>query len=162
MPNEKNKYISTTSGKNSMRATLVVYADIECLVIKIDFCENTANNSYTERKALHVACGYSIVTCYSYDKTKNRQICYRGQDCMKHFTKTLGNIFVKYMNFEEKPMIPLSDDEKTHHDNAKVCFLCNQEFCIDKKLKITKIIVKLETIVILLVNIVVLHIVYAI
>ena len=52
---------------------------------------------------------------------------------MKHFTKTLGNIFTKYMNFEEKPMIPLSDDEKTHHDNAKVCFLCNGEFCIDKK-----------------------------
>ena len=162
MPNEKNKYISTTSGKNSMRATLVVYADVECLVMKIDSCENTANNSYTERKALHVACAYSIVTCYSYDKTKNRQICYRGQDCMKHFTKTVGNIFVKYMNFEEKPMIPLSDDEKTHHDNAKVCFLCNEVFCIDKKLKITKIIVKLETIVILLVNIVVLHIVHAI
>ena len=162
MPNEKNKYISTTSGKNSMRAPLVIYADIKCLLMKIDSCENTANNSYTERKALHVACRYSIVTCYSYDKTKNRQICYRGQDCMKHFTKTLGNIFVKYMNFEEKPMIPLSDDEKTHHDNAKVCFLCNEEFCIDKKLKITKIIVKLETIVILLVNIVVLHIVYAI
>ena len=81
---------------------------------------------------------------------------------MKHFTKTLGNIFVKYMNFEEKPMIPLSDDEKTHHDNAKVCFLCNEGFCIDKKLNITKFIVKLETIVILLVNIVVLHIVYAI
>ena len=134
MPNEKNKYISTTSGKNSMRAPLVIYADIECLLIKIDSFENTANNSYTERKALrNVPCGYSIVTCHSYDKTKNRQICHRGQDCMKHFTKTLGNIFIKYMNFEEKPMTPSSDDEKTYHDNAKVCFLCNGEFCIDKR-----------------------------
>ena len=42
---------------------------------------------------------------------------------MKYFTKTLGNIFIKYMNFERKPMIPLSDDEKTQHDNEKVCFL---------------------------------------
>ena len=80
MPNEKNKYISTTSGKNSMRAPLVIYADIECLLMKIDSYENTANNSYTERKVLcNVPCGYSIVTCYFYDKTKNRQICYRGQ-----------------------------------------------------------------------------------
>ena len=133
MPSEKNKYISTTSGKNSMHAPLVIYADIECLLMKIDSCENTANNSYTERKALLVPCGYSIVTCYSYDKTKNRQICYRGQDCMEHFTKTLGNIFIKYMNFEQKPMIPLSDDEKTQHDNVKVCFFCKEEFCIDKK-----------------------------
>ena len=37
------------------------------------------------------------------------------------------------MNFEEKLMIPLSDDEKTEHNNAKVCFLCKEEFCIDKK-----------------------------
>ena len=133
MPSEKNKYISTTSGKNSMRAPLVIYADVECLLMKINSSENTSANSYTERKALHVSCGYSIVTCYSYDKTENRQICYRGQDCMKHFTKTLGNIFIKYMNFEQKPIIPLSDDEKTQHDNEKVCFLCKKEFCIDKK-----------------------------
>ena len=62
MPNEKNKYISTTSGKNSMRALLVIYADIECLLMKIDCRENTTNNSYTERKAIHIPCGYSIVT----------------------------------------------------------------------------------------------------
>ena len=135
MLNEKNKYISTTSGKNSMRAPLVIYADIECLLMKIDCCENTTNNSYTERKAIYVPCGYSIVTCYSYDKTKNRQIWYRGQDCMEHFTETLGNIFIKYMNFEQKPMLPLSDDEEAQYDNAKVCFSCNEEFCIDKESK---------------------------
>ena len=51
MPSEKNKYISATSGKNSMRAPLVPYADIECLLMKIASCENISNNSYTERKA---------------------------------------------------------------------------------------------------------------
>ena len=49
-----------------MRAPLVIYADVECLLIKINSCENTSANSYTERKALHVPCGYSIVSCYSY------------------------------------------------------------------------------------------------
>ena len=154
----KNKYIPITSGRNSLHIPLVIYADIECLLMKMDSCENTSNNSYTEKKSLHVPCRYSIVTCYSYDKTKNRQICYRGQDCMEHFTKTLGNIFIKYMNL----MDPLTDDEQIQYDNEKVCFLCEKEFCIDKKVKITKTIVKLESIVILVVNIVALHIVYVI
>ena len=70
MPDEKHKYISSTLGKNSLRIPLVIYADIECLLMKMDSCENTSNNSYTEKKSLHVPCRYSIVTCYSYDKTK--------------------------------------------------------------------------------------------
>ena len=81
---------------------------------------------------------------------------------MEHFTNILGNIFIKYKNFEQKPMDPLTDDEQIQYDNEKVCFLCEKEFCIDKKVKSTKTIVKLETIAILLVNIVVLLIVYAI
>ena len=135
MPNAKNKYISSTPDKNSLRVPLLIYADIECSLMKIDSCENTSINSYTERKPLHVPCGYSIVTCCSYDKTKNRQICYRGQDCMEHFTKTLANIFIKYMNFEQKPRDLLTGDEQIQYDNEKVCFLCEKEFCIDKKSK---------------------------
>ena len=81
---------------------------------------------------------------------------------MEHFTTALGNIFIKYMNFAQKPMDPLTNDEQIQYDNEKVCFLCEKEFCIDKKVKITKTIVKLESIVILVVNIVALHIVYVI
>ena len=64
MPNEKNKYISSTPCKNSLPVPLVIYADIECLLMKIDSCENTSINSYTERKALHVPCDilYLLVT----------------------------------------------------------------------------------------------------
>ena len=54
---------------------------------------------------------------------------------MEHFTKILGNIFIKYMNFEQKPMDLLTDDEQIQYDNEKVCFLCEKEFCIDKKSK---------------------------
>ena len=36
MPNDDNKYISSTSGKNSLRIPLVIYADFECLRFKMD------------------------------------------------------------------------------------------------------------------------------
>ena len=29
-------------------------------------------------------------------------------------------------------MVPLTDDEKVMYDNQKVCFLCGDDFCIDK------------------------------
>ena len=55
---------------------------------------------------------------------------------MEHFTKTLGNIFIiKYMNFEQKHMDPLTDVKQIQYDNEKVWFLCEKEFCIDIKSK---------------------------
>ena len=72
MPNEDNKYISSTLGKNSLRVPIVVYADFECLLVKIDSCEKNPNMSYTEKKNKHIPCGYSITTCYSYDKCLNK------------------------------------------------------------------------------------------
>ena len=39
MPNGDNKYISSTLGKNRLRMPIVVYADFECLLVKIDSFE---------------------------------------------------------------------------------------------------------------------------
>ena len=39
----------------------------------------------------------------------------------------------KYLfNYEQKPMIPLTDQEKEAYDKEKVCFLCKGKFCYDK------------------------------
>ena len=67
------------------------------------------------------------------------------------------------MYFEEKPMIPLTDNEKVLYDNEKQCYICEKEFFADKTSKDYKNKFKVrETIVILQVNIVVLLIVYVI
>ena len=36
------------------------------------------------------------------------------------------------MYFEEKPMIPLTDNEKALYANEKQCYICEKEFCNDK------------------------------
>ena len=108
---------------------------IECLLFNMDSCENTNNNSFTECKSLHIPSGFSILTCYSFDKSQNKQIYYRGKDCMQKFSLHLGNIFVKLINYQQKPMLPLTDSEKVLHDSQKVCFLCEKEFCTDKNNK---------------------------
>ena len=72
LPNEDNKYISSTSGKNTLKTPFIIYADLECLLFKINSYENTSNCSYTEKKELHIPSGYSILTCYFFDKSLNK------------------------------------------------------------------------------------------
>ena len=136
LPNEENKYISSTSGRNELKIPFIIYADIECLLVKMNSCENSDNNSYIEKKSLHVPSGYSIITCYSFDKSLNEQKYYRGEDCMQKFSQDLKEIFIKLINYEQKPMIPLTDQEKEAYDKEKVCFLCKGKFCYDKTNKI--------------------------
>ena len=39
------------------------------------------------------------------------------------------------MYFEEKPMLLLTDNEKVLYPNEKKCYICEKEFCTDKKSK---------------------------
>ena len=114
---------------------IVAYADFECLLVKIDSCEKNPNMSYTEKKDMHIPCGYSITTCYSYDKSLNKTKYYRGLDCVEKFSQDLKKILNNRMYFEEKPMLPLTDNEKVLYANEKQCYICEKEFCTDKKSK---------------------------
>ena len=133
MPDGDHKYISSTEGKNCLRMPIVIYADFECLLYRIDSCEKYPDKSYTEKRSLHVPCGYSITTCYSYDKTLNKSSYYRGTDCVEKFSQDVKEILNKHIYFEEKPMLPLTDDEQMLYSHEKSCYLCEKEFCIDKK-----------------------------
>ena len=40
MPEEKNKFISSTLGKNTLKNPFIIYADFECLLKPMDTCDN--------------------------------------------------------------------------------------------------------------------------
>ena len=54
---------------------------------------------------------------------------------MKMFCKGLKEQAMKIINYEKKKMIALTDKEKESHENQKVCFICEKEFCTDKENK---------------------------
>ena len=162
MPNGDNKYISSTLGKNSLRVPVVVYDDFECLLVKIDSCEKNPNTSYTEKKDKHIPFGYSITTSYSYGKSVNKTKYYRGLDCVQKFSQDLKKILNNRIYFEERPMLPLTDNEKVYMIMKNSVIYVKKEFSTEKKVRNTKINAKSGIIVILQVNIVVLLIVYAI
>ena len=40
---------------------------------------------------------------------------------------------MKIINYEEKEMIPLTDEENKSYEEQEVCHICKEEFCLDKK-----------------------------
>ena len=60
MPIQFNKTLIYNYGEKSLRTPFVIYADLECLLLKQQSCQNNPNESYTERKAIHEPCGYQL------------------------------------------------------------------------------------------------------
>ena len=57
---------------------------------------------------------------------------------------------MEIINYEEKNMIPITDNENKFYEEQKKCHICQKEFCYDKnEKKKFKIYQKLEIIVII-------------
>ena len=93
--NEDNKILKYIPGDESLKIPFIIYADLECLLQKIKSCQNSPEKSYTEKKAVHRPSGYSLITCCSFDKSKNERKYYRGNDCMKIFCGDLKELTKK-------------------------------------------------------------------
>ena len=51
MLDKNNKILKYTPGEKSLKAPFIIYADLECLLRKINTCQNNPEKSYTEKKA---------------------------------------------------------------------------------------------------------------
>ena len=96
-------------------------------------CINNPNESSTTKINKHTPSGYSIFTHCSFVKSKNKLNYYRGKDCMKKFSKDLREHASKIIDYEKKKMIPLTTEEKIHHNKQKICYICKKEFSNNEK-----------------------------
>ena len=106
MPIENNSTLKYNHGEKSLKAPFTIYADLECLLVKQQSSQINPNDPYTEKKAMHGPCGYSLDLVSSYDSKQNKQWFYRGRDCIEKFCKDLKEVAAKTINYEEKEMIP--------------------------------------------------------
>ena len=127
MPTKDNNIIKYNHGEKSIKMPFTIYADLECLLEKIDTIENDPNKSYTTKINIHIPSGYSIFTHCSFDESKNKLNCYRGDDCMEKICKDLREHSTKIINYEKKKNILLTPEEKTDYQDQKVCYICKKE-----------------------------------
>ena len=132
MPEENKNRLKYRSGQKSLKAPFLINADLECLLKKEQSCQNNPKSSYTERKTRHEHLGYSLdLICFFY-KTKHQHCYYRGKDCIENFCKKLKEIGTGIINYKEKEMIPLTDEENESYQEQKEYRICNGGFCYDK------------------------------
>ena len=135
MPDENNKILKYIPGEKSLKAPFIIFADLECLLRKINMCQNNREKSDTKEKSVHRPSGYSLVTSCSFDISKYERKYYRGEDCMKILCRDLKEQALKIINYKKKEMISLTDEVKEIYENPKICHICEQNFCTNEKNK---------------------------
>ena len=71
--------------QKSDKAPFIIYADLECIIEKIDGCKNNPENSSTTKVSKHILSGFSMSTIYSFRSIN----VYRDKDCMKKLCESL-------------------------------------------------------------------------
>ena len=70
MLSKGTKILEFNQYKKSNTAPFVIYADLECLIEKIDRCKNNPENSSTANVSEHIPSGLSMSTISSFKKKK--------------------------------------------------------------------------------------------
>ena len=65
MPKDNNKILKYNHEEKSMKAPPVVYADLECLLKKINTCHNNPEKSPTTKINKHKPSGSSLFTHFT-------------------------------------------------------------------------------------------------
>ena len=120
MPSEYTKILEFNQCQKSDKAPFIIYADLECLIEKIDGCKNNPENSFTIKVSEHIPAAFSMSTISWFKGIENKHDIYRGKDCMKKFCKSLREHAIKIVSFIKKK-IKLSTKEQQESHERKIC-----------------------------------------
>ena len=83
MPSGDTKIFEFNQYQKSDKAPFIIYADLECIIEKIDGYKNNPKNSSTTKVIEHIPSGLSMSTISSFGSIENKHDLYRGKDCIK-------------------------------------------------------------------------------
>ena len=72
MSSEDTKILELNQYQISDKAPLIIYADLECLIEKIDGCKNNPQNSFTTKVSEHIPSDFSMSTISSFKSIGNK------------------------------------------------------------------------------------------
>ena len=128
MSSEKNKTLKLNQQRKSEKMPYAIYADIKCLVKKIDSCDNNPKISSTTKIGEHIQCGYLLSSIRGFDHIEKKHSLYRRKDCMKEFCKSLEEHAMKIINFEKKKIFSLTTKKLKSFKEADKCYICEIRF----------------------------------
>ena len=140
MPSEDTKILDFNQFQISDKASLIIYAYLECLKEKNDWCKNNLENLSTTKVGEHISTGFSMSTISSIKTIENKRV-YRGkrviikelpEECEGKFICLEDNT-AKYIVFSvptEKKVIIIDKKEKenTKTVSYKLQFIVSERF----------------------------------
>ena len=72
MPSEYTKILEFNQCQKSDKVPFVIYADLECIIEKIDGYKNSPENSSTTKVSEHIPSGFSMSTISSFKSTEKK------------------------------------------------------------------------------------------
>ena len=128
MPSEDTKILEFNKYQKSDKSPFIIYADLECIIEKIDECKNNHENSSATKVSEHIPSGFSMSTICSFRRIEKKHDVYSGKDCMKKICRFLREHAIKVINFKKKKMKLLTKEQQESYENAKICYICKEKF----------------------------------
>ena len=99
----------------------IIYADLECIIEKIDGCKDNPKNSSETQVTEHIPSSFSMSTISSFKSIENKHDVCRGKDCIKKFCESLTE----------------HEKHKESYENSNHCYICKEnlenKYVKDKK-----------------------------
>ena len=80
MPSEDTKILEFNQYQKSDKASLIIYAHLECIIEKIAGCKNNPENVSTTKVSQHIPSGFSMPAILSFRSIENKNNVYRSND----------------------------------------------------------------------------------
>ena len=72
MPSEDTKILEFNQYQKFDKAPFLIYADLQCIIEKIDGCKDNPENSSTTKVSEHIPSGFSMSTIASFRSIENK------------------------------------------------------------------------------------------
>ena len=98
----------------------VIYADIECLIEKIDGFKNNADITFPIKVGEHTPSRFSMPTISWFESKENKHDVYRGKNCMKKFCESLRENAMEIIDLKKKRNWSYLQTNSRNHMKSKI------------------------------------------
>ena len=127
MPSEEIKILEFNQYRKSDKASFIIYADLESLIVKIAGCKNNLEKSSTTKVIKQISSGFSMSAISTFKGKENKHDAYRGKDCMRKLCESLSEHAMKIIYFKNKKIKLLTNKKQELYENAKICYICEEK-----------------------------------
>ena len=132
-----NRWITYEGLGKEVRVPFTIYADFECLLKPVKGkMKQCKDQSYTEEVNRHVPSDFCLYIKFAHGTHPRALQRYTGEDCVERFVDILKHETERILDWPQKAMNPLTDEEKEAYKQARTCYLCKGGFGLKKYMKV--------------------------